>query len=200
MMLPISKTLFRNLRCVGLMAMFGVVSVLDSGNAVAEDWLRFRGSTGTGVAPEGTITPTKFSATENVKWKEAIPGAGASSPIVVGDKVILTCYTGYGQDRKDVGEMDHLKRHVICYSKTDGSKLWQKNFDPHLPEDKFQGMGVPEHGYASSTPVSDGTNIYVFFGKSGVIALDLDGNRLALVAAIGGGGREAVRYLQVTQS
>jgi len=141
------------------------------------------------VAPEGTNTPTEFSATKNVKWKEAIPGAGASSPIIVGDKVILTCYTGYGQDRKDIGEMDQLKRHVICYSKSDGSKLWQKDFDPHLPEDPFQGMGVPEHGYASSTPASDGTNVYVFFGKSGVLAMDLDGNELWKADVGQGSGR-----------
>jgi hypothetical protein len=182
MMLPVLKNRFRKFGYFGLMAFFGVLSfilsVLDSGDAAAEDWLRFRGTTGTGVAPEGTSTPTKFSATQNVKWKEAIPGAGASSPIIVGDKVILTCYTGYGQDRDDIGEMDQLKRHVICYSKSDGSKLWQKDFDPHLPEDEFRGMGVPEHGYASSTPASDGTNVYVFFGKSGVVAMDLDGNEL----------------------
>ncbi len=178
MTIPVSKTRFDNLICVAFLGLFGFVSVFATENVVAEDWLRFRGTNGTGVAPEGTSTPTKFSATQNVKWKEAIPGAGASSPIIVGDKVILTCYTGYGQDRDEIGEMDQLKRHVICYSKSDGSKLWQKDYDPHLPEDAFRGMGVPEHGYASSTPVSDGTNVYVFFGKSGVIALDLDGNEL----------------------
>src|SRR5262249_28142432 len=31
------------------------------------------------------------------------------------------------------------------------------------------------HGYASSTPVSDGKTVYVFFGVSGVHAFDLDG-------------------------
>jgi len=164
MMLPVSKTWFHNLQCVGLLALFGVVSVLDSGSAVAEDWLRFRGTTGTGVAPEGTST-------------------------IVGDKVILTCYTGYGQNREEVGEMEQLKRHVICYSKSDGSKLWQNDYDPHLPEDPFRGMGVPEHGYASSTPASDGTNVYVFFGKSGVIAMDLDGNELWKADVGTGSGR-----------
>jgi hypothetical protein len=182
--------MFRNLRGFGLLALLAVlflnVAICDSRKAQAEDWLRFRGTTGTGVAPDGTVTPTEFSSEKNVKWKSPVPGAGASSPIIVGDKVILTCYTGYGQDRQDNGEMDQLKRHVICYSKTDGSKLWQKDFDPHLPEDAFRGMGVPEHGYASSTPVSDGTNVYVFFGKSGVIAMDLEGEEL-WTASVGTG-------------
>jgi outer membrane protein assembly factor BamB len=35
-----------------------------------------------------------------------------------------------------------------------------------------------EHGYASSTPASDGKCLIVFFGKSGVIAFDLQGNQL----------------------
>ena len=39
-------------------------------------------------------------------------------------------------------------------------------------------MGVPAHGYASHSPVSDGENVYVFFGKSGVFGFDLDGNQL----------------------
>ena len=35
-----------------------------------------------------------------------------------------------------------------------------------------------QHGYASHTPVSDGERIYVFFGKTGALAFDLDGNQL----------------------
>ena len=147
-------------------------------SANAEDWMRFRGPKGTGVATDDAKTPTKFDDDENIVWKIDLPGAGASAPIIVGDKIILTAYSGYGQSRKKVGKMDKLKRHVLCYSKTDGEKLWQKDYDPHLPEDPYSGMGVPEHGYASSTPASDGKHVYVFFGKSGVYALDLDGNEL----------------------
>lgn len=144
----------------------------------AEDWLRFRGPQGTGVAVENSAPPTEFDDQQNVVWKIDLPGAGASAPIIVGDKIFLTAYSGYGQTRDDVGDMDDLKRHVVCYSKSDGKKLWQKDYTPHLPEDPFAGMGVPEHGYSSSTPVSDGTHVYVFFGKSGVYAFDLDGNQI----------------------
>jgi outer membrane protein assembly factor BamB len=35
-----------------------------------------------------------------------------------------------------------------------------------------------QHGYASHTPVSDGKRIYVYFGKTGALAFDLDGNQL----------------------
>ena len=35
-----------------------------------------------------------------------------------------------------------------------------------------------QHGYTSHTPVSDGQRVYVFFGKTGVLAFDLDGKKL----------------------
>lgn len=159
-----------------LLALLALLAI--SQTATAEDWLRFRGPQGTGVSGEGAVIPTEFDDQKNVLWKIDLPGAGASAPIVVGDKIILTAYSGYGLSREDVGDMDNLKRHIICYSKSDGKKLWQKDIDPVLPEDPFRGMGVPEHGYSSSTPVSDGNNVYVFLGKSGVYALDLDGNKL----------------------
>jgi hypothetical protein len=41
----------------------------------------------------------------------------------------------------------------------------------------FTGF-MREHGYASSTPVTDGERIYTFFGKSGVLAFDMDGKQL----------------------
>lgn len=146
----------------------------------AQDWLRFRGNDGSGVSTESASTVAEFSQEKNLAWKTELPGAGASAPIIVGDKVIVTCYSGYGmsRDRNALGNMDDLKRHVACYNKTTGEKTWQKDFDSVLPEDAFSGMGVPEHGYASGTPVSDGKHIFAFFGKTGVIALDMDGNKL----------------------
>ena len=156
-----------------MIVMLTLVSVSHS-----EDWRGFRGTAGKGVANSESSVPTRFSDAENVRWKVELPGAGASSPIIVGDRVIVTCYSGYGQSRQDIGQIDDLRRHVVCFSKSDGSKLWQKDLEPVMPEDPFSGMGVPEHGYSSSTPVSDGQHVYVFFGKSGVIGYDLDGTEL----------------------
>ncbi len=56
--------------------------------------------------------------------------------------------------------------------------LWKQAFEAVLPEDQYSGMGVPSHGYASHTPVSDGKRVFVFFGKSGVMAFDLEGKKL----------------------
>jgi len=55
----------------------------------AADWHQFRGPQGQGHADAHDL-PTRWSETENVVWKVAIPGEGHSSPIVVNDQIWLT--------------------------------------------------------------------------------------------------------------
>ncbi|MCR4413753.1 MAG: PQQ-binding-like beta-propeller repeat protein, partial [Thermoguttaceae bacterium] len=92
---------------------FGVVVLmaLVGQPSLGADWVQFRGPGGLGVATAAT-PPDRWSATENVVWKAALPGAGASSPIVVGDRVFVTCYSGYGLDPDEPGDVEKLKRHL----------------------------------------------------------------------------------------
>ncbi len=145
--------------------------------ACASDWARFRGPNGSGISRDDRATPTRWSESENLKWKVQLPGPGSSSPIVVGDRVLVTCWTGYGVDRENPGDQTNLKRRLICIDRATGKTLWSKSVDAVLPEDPYRGM-FTQHGYASHTPVSDGQRVYVFFGKTGVLAFDLDGNQL----------------------
>lgn len=140
------------------------------------DWKQFRGPDGQGVSSEKDL-PVEWSADKNITWKSALPGAGASCPVVQGDRVFITCYSGYGMDVKNPGNMDELRRHLLCLDRTTGKPKWSKEFEPLLPEHKYQGEGA-YHGYAPSTPLIDGNNLFVFFGKSGVYCFDLDGNEL----------------------
>ena len=142
----------------------------------AEDWTRFRGESAAGFSKKAA--PTKWGPKENVKWSAELPGAGVSCPIIVGDKVVLTCYSGYGLDRREPGEIDDLKRHIVCVDRNTGKILWNRTISNESREDRYSGMGVPEHGYASHTPVTDGKAIYAFLGKSGVYAYDLEGKQL----------------------
>ena len=70
----------------------------------AADWPQFRGPGGMGVSSAKGL-PVKWSQKENVVWKTAMPGAGSSSPIVLGDKIYLTCYTGYNVPGKGRGDL-----------------------------------------------------------------------------------------------
>jgi len=140
------------------------------------DWTRFRGPGGSGVSAEKGL-PTTWSATENVVWKTKMPGFGASSPITLGDNIFLTCYSGYGVDADEPGDMENLKHHMLCIDRKSGKIIWDAPSKALLPEKEYSGM-MKLHGYASSTPVTDGKNVYAFFGRSGVRAYTIDGKKL----------------------
>ncbi|HYO24533.1 MAG TPA: PQQ-binding-like beta-propeller repeat protein, partial [Lacipirellulaceae bacterium] len=135
----------------------------------AADWTRFRGENGSGVSADAAALPAEFSDSKNLAWSVDLPGAGKSSPIVVGNKVIVTAWTGTGPE--------DLMRHVIAFDRKTGQQLWKKDVAPVVPDEQFRGM-FAENGYASHTPATDGKNVYCFFGVSGVVAYDLDGNQL----------------------
>jgi len=140
------------------------------------DWTRFRGPNASGVS-EDTGLPTTWSATENVVWKTDLPGFGASSPITLGDKIFLTCYSGYGLDKDEPGETSDLLHHVVCIDRNSGNILWDKRSRARMPEKDYEGF-IQLHGYASGTPATDGEAVYAFFGLSGVWAYSVDGELL----------------------
>jgi hypothetical protein len=166
-------------RTIRASAIFLGVTVifLHAGTARAGDWLQFRGPDGSGISRDTQPLPVKWSETENLKWKHRLPGPGSSSPILVGNRVLVTCWTGYGLDRADPGEQKDLRRHLVCLDRRAGEVLWDRSVEPVLPEDPYSG-NFTEHGYASHTPVSDGKRVYVFFGKTGALAFDMDGKQL----------------------
>lgn len=163
-----SRSLFLALCC----ALGCPVDTLQAG-----DWPRFRGPNGSGVSLDAKAPPTTWSESRNLKWKLELPGPGLSCPIVVGDRVFVTCWTGYAVSREDRGEMENLARELICVDRATGKTLWRHIEKAVLPEDEFSGM-FAENGYASHTPVSDGKRVFAFFGKSGLVALDMAGKVL----------------------
>jgi len=151
-----------------------VLLAMTSAPIQAGDWPRFRGPNGDGVSTEGPI-PAKWDLATNLKWKADLPGKGSSSPIVLGDRIFVTCYSGYGEAAR--GDAAQLARHLVCVDKPSGKILWTKTVKNSVEEDRYQGF-ITEHGYASGTPVTDGERVYAFFGKSGVFAYDLESNEL----------------------
>jgi outer membrane protein assembly factor BamB len=153
-----------------------IILALPAGAAVGADWRQFRGPGALGVSPE-TGLPAEWSSDKNIVWKAVLPGPGTSSPITLGNRVFVTCYSGYAGDKKEPGDQKDLRRHVVCVDRKTGKIVWTKDFEPALPEHKYSGEGA-YHGYAASTPTTDGQRLYVFFGKSGVYCLDLNGKQI----------------------
>jgi len=153
-----------------------VVTVAVACPAAAGDWPRFLGPGGKATSAD-TNVPTTWSESENLKWKLALPGRGSSSPIVVGDRVFVTCYSGYGMDARNPGNKRDLTRHLVCVDRSTGKIAWSQAVPAAPGESEYRGF-IREHGYASSTPVTDGKSVFVLFGKTGVLAFSVTGKKL----------------------
>jgi hypothetical protein len=185
------------------LAALSLSACLYAGSVLGADWPGFRGPTGSGVSDAKDL-PAQWAA-DQFLWKVKLPGPGASGPITSGNRVFVTSYTGYGTaltrgmgagfgkggfgkggfgkggfgkgDPADAANQKKLRFVVCCLDADKGEVLWQKEVEPNLPEAPFVGM-IREHGYATSTPATDGERLYVFFGKSGVLAFDMQGEQV----------------------
>ena len=123
------------------------------------DWPAWRGPLGTGITDEKDL-PVKWSTTENVKWRVALPGPGNSTPIVSGDRVFLT---------QAVGD----RRTVMCLSRTDGKLLWQQGVTTKEKEPTH-----PTNPYCAPSAATDGERVIVSFASDGLFCYTLDGKEL----------------------
>ena len=152
------------------------VSLSFTSFGFSNDWAQFRGPHGNATAADATL-PTEWNDTKNIAWKTELPGRGASSPIVVGDRIYLTAYSGYGIDPDDFGQKSDLRLHVLCFDRSSGKKIWDQSVAAH-PDTQKCSRRVIDHGYATSTPVADGETVFAFFGQTGVVAYSRDGKKL----------------------
>lgn len=158
--------------CRHMSAMFCLGLAFSCSLAAGEEWTQFRGSD-YGRTLQTQVNPVWDSST--VAWKTPLPGRGASSPVLFGDKIYLTAYTGYGTSHENPGDESDLERHLFCISASDGSVVWKTTVPTTSPKNPYNTWGVGKHGFASSTPAVDEAGIYVFFGATGVLAFDHSG-------------------------
>jgi outer membrane protein assembly factor BamB len=135
--------------------------------ARAGDWPQFRGPTGQGLAI-GEL-PTMWSAQKNIVWKQAIPGKGWSSPIVVGGRVYLTTAV-------PVKGGEDLSLEALCLDAENGNVLWEKEV---FRQDAANSPRIHnKNSHASPTPLIRDGRLYVHFGHQGTACLDLEGKVL----------------------
>jgi outer membrane protein assembly factor BamB len=138
----------------------------------AHDWPEFRGPTGQGHSAAKDV-PIRWSATENVAWKMAIPGAGWSSPVLVNGRLYLTTAMSAEGGKG-------LKLIAMCLDARNGKSLWSA--EVFSPED---GSSLHrKNSYASPTPLVHEGRLYVHFGHLGTACLDLAGHVLWRQTAI----------------
>ena len=134
-----------------------------SGNVLSQEnhWGQFRGKNAHGIAPENARPPLEFGPEHNIKWKTSLH-PGFSSPCIVKDKIVLT---GFNKGSNQLI--------ISCLDRADGSLVWEYSVAPDSLED-LHAVGNP----ASTTPASNGKNVFVYFGSYGVLCLSMEGDLL----------------------
>ncbi|MCA9092483.1 MAG: PQQ-like beta-propeller repeat protein [Planctomycetaceae bacterium] len=167
-----------------VLSMCGMFCLVNTVSVSADegDWPAFRGADARGVSTRDDL-PIKWSATENVKWKQAIPGRGWSCPVTWGDRVYLTTVVSHGKeeaakkglyfggDRSKPSEDDHDWK-VIALDLNSGDVVWEKMVDQGPPRHSLH----IKNSYATETPITDGERVYAMFGNRGFYCLDKEGN------------------------
>ena len=134
--------------------------------AQSENWPCWRGPRLDGTSVEARI-PVHWSANSNILWKAVLPGSGHASPVVWADRLFT------------VAALNTQERVLLCLDRGTGRTRWQRAV--------VRSPLEPKHAlnsHASSTPATDGAQIYVAFldqTQMVVAAYDFEGAQKWLV-------------------
>ena len=129
---------------------------------VQKNWPSFRGPGSYGVARH-TTAPSEWDAAtgKNIKWKIEVPLPGRNSPVVWDNRVFLSGAT-------------ENQRELFSFDAETGQIVWRYMLDavpgaqpPQLAEDT---------GFAPSTMVAHGSQVFAIFPTGDVVACGFDGN------------------------
>ncbi len=123
--------------------------------ATAENWTRFRGDNGSGISTSEGV-PAEFGPDTNKVWEAEIP-FGRSSPVIVDDRIYVSATDGG-------------KFVTLALDRATGKTLWSKTIEPNRSAEFHHDTDS-----ATTTPVSDGKNVYVFFQEYGLVSYDKNG-------------------------
>src|SRR3990172_468605 len=132
--------------------LIGVVAV-----PAAENWPQWRGPSLNGASAEKNL-PVRWSTTQNITWKLALPAWSGSTPIIWGDRIFL-----------NVAEGNDL--YLWCVYRNRGAPIWKQL----LGSGNLQRQ---KHNMSSPSPVTDGVNVWVMTGTGILKAFDVDGKAI----------------------
>ncbi len=127
------------------------------GMGVAGNWPHWRGPNMNGTSEEKNL-PIRWSTTENVTWKVALPDFSGSTPIIWGERIFLNIAEG-------------TELYLACLDRTNGTRIWRQHLGTGNAKIRKQNMSSP-------SPVTDGNNVWVMTGTGMLKAFDFDGKEL----------------------
>lgn len=125
--------------------------------ALGANWPNWRGPKGDGTSAE-TGLPLRWSTTENVTWKLAMPDVTGSTPVVWGDTIFLST-------------ADQGKVWLWAISRAKGEVKWKSEL-------AAADAKVRKGNMSSPSPVTDGKTVWAMSGNGHVRAFDFAGKEL----------------------
>ncbi len=136
-----------------------MVLLINCANAQeANNWPQWRGSTLDSVS-QATNLPVNFEEEGSLLWRVELPGPAGASPIVWGDRVLLTSVDS------ESGELL-----LLCYNMA-GEQLWQRQL-----KGENQKVRMDSSNSASPSPSTDGKHVWANTGVGFLECFDMDGN------------------------
>jgi outer membrane protein assembly factor BamB len=173
------------------------LATVASGLAPEKNWFYWRGPNADGMAVGDA--PLNWSDTKegskNIKWKTDIPGRGNSSPVIWGDQIFVTTAVktgstttpppettaappafggrgGRGFGLSTSGPQAEHKFVVMSIDRKTGKILWERTATTATPHEGYHS----QYGsFASNSPLTDGKNVYAFFGSRSMYCYDMEG-------------------------
>jgi outer membrane protein assembly factor BamB len=149
----------RNRALITLLVTCSVVSL-----SAKENWPQWRGPSANGISGEKNL-PVKWTASENVAWKLAMPAMSGSTPIIWGDRIFLNVADAL----PDAGQAPSL--HLWCVDRAKGTILWQRPLGGGNDMQRKSNRSAP-------SPVTDGTGVWVLTGTGVLKGFDFNGKEL----------------------
>ncbi len=143
----------------GSMANLDLPLMTASEQSAKERWAGWRGGSRHGISDSVTV-PLRWTNTSGVRWRSEVPGRGASSPVLWGDRVFLT------------SAMDSNDLVLFCIDLADGEHIWQRSLG------NVEGRTHRKNGYASATVAVDGRRVYVPSAELGFFCFSMEGHPL----------------------
>jgi outer membrane protein assembly factor BamB len=147
----------------------------------AEDWVQWRGPTADGIAGNQARPPLHWDSQTNIAWIADVPGEGSSTPIVIGDQVIVLSAEKTSRKSPNVVANDERAKTVpdeffyrflvTSLDRSSGVVRWQKTATEQVPHEGRHSTNT----YAAGSPTTDGERIYASFGSRGVFCYSMAG-------------------------
>jgi outer membrane protein assembly factor BamB len=176
-----TNVIVMTIRCLFLC----VLSALPGALRADENWPQFRGLQASGLSEAAGPVQWDIEQQKNLRWKVPVAGLGHSAPVIWGDRIFLTTAvpvkggdeglrTGLYGDIAAVIDDAEYRWLVLCFDKTTGKQLWEREAHRGVPKVKRH----TKSSHANPTPATDGKRFVAFFGSEGLYCYDLDGKSL----------------------